>query len=171
MRHTLGALLGILDRWFEETACAVLISVMGAMIFLQVIMRYVFSHPLSWTDEVAVYCMVWSVYLGGSLAVRERAHIRVLNGIRAFGGRTSLALIVLSDSLWAAINLLLIWQGLVLEISFWEQPYISPALGIDQKWPYLIVPFGFALMTLRLGQIYLRWFLHGEPPIGRAESA
>ncbi len=164
MKRLLSEFLGVLDRRFEETACAVLLSVMGAMIFLQVIMRYVFSNPLSWTDEIAVYCMVWSVYLGGALAVRERAHIRVLNGILAFGGRVSLALVVFSDALWAAINVLLVWQGLILEASFWSQPYVSPALGIDQKWPYLIVPLGFALMTLRLGQIYVRWISHGEPP-------
>jgi len=162
MSRVLARSLTLLERNFEEIICACLLLVMGALVFLQVIMRYVFSDPLSWSDEIAIYCMVWSVYIGGSLAVRERVHIRVLNGILAFRGPVRLALVIFSDALWAAANILLVWQGMVLELSFWEQPYISPALGIDQKWPYLIVPLGFALMTLRLGQIYYRWLVHGN---------
>jgi len=160
-----ASLLKLLDRWFEEIVCAVLIALMGCMIFVQVIMRYVFSNPLSWTDEIAVYCMVWSVYAGGALAVRERAHIRVLNGILAFGGRISACLFILSDLLWFAVAVLIAWQGTLLVVSFWEQPYISPALGISQKWPYLIVPLGLALMAGRLIQVYYRWFALGEPPL------
>ena len=159
------SLLEVLDRWFEEIVCPVLISLMGCMIFVQVIMRYVFSNPLSWTDEIAVYCMVWSVYLGGALAVRERAHIRVLNGVLAFGGRLSAGLLIVSDALWFSVTALIAWQGMLLVISFWEQPYISPALGISQKWPYLIVPLGHLLIAGRLGQVYYRWFVLGEPPL------
>lgn len=159
------SLLEVLDRRFEEILCAALISLMGCMIFVQVIMRYLFSNPLSWTDEIAVYCMVWSVYLGGSLAVRERAHIRVLNGIRAFGGRTTAGLLVVSDALWFSVATLIAWQGMLLVASFWEQPYVSPALGISQKWPYLIVPLGHLMMAGRLGQIYYRWLVLGEAPL------
>ena len=39
----------------------------------------------------------------------------------------------------------------------------SPALGIDQKWPYLCLMFGFGLMTMRLVQIYYRWYKYDEP--------
>ena len=159
-------LLEVLDKRFEEIVCAALISLMGCMIFVQVIMRYVFSNPLSWTDEIAVYCMVWSVYLGGALAVREGAHIRVLNGILAFGGRLSAALLIISDTLWFSVTALIAWQGALLVVSFWEQPYISPALGISQKWPYLIVPLGHLLIAARLCQIYYRWFVLGAPPPG-----
>jgi TRAP-type C4-dicarboxylate transport system permease small subunit len=48
-------------------------------------------------------------------------------------------------------------------LSFWENAYRSPALDIDQKWPYMCLILGFGLMTLRLVQIYYRWIKYGEP--------
>ena len=50
-------------------------------------------------------------------------------------------------------------------MSLWERTYRSPVLDIDQKWPYLVIAVGFALMTLRLVQVYYRHIRHGEPLI------
>lgn len=161
----------VLDLWLEEALCAFSFTVMASLVFLQVIMRYVFENPLSWTDEIAVYSMVWSVYMGASLAVRERAHVRVLNGILAFGKPVSTILVVLSDLIWVGINILMVWQGMIIVVSFWKHPYLSPALGIDQKWPYLIIPIGFTLMTLRLGQIYYRWISRNESLISKPSKS
>ena len=68
-----------------------------------------------------------------------------------------------SDFIWFVFGIFLTWQSVILEISFWENTYKSPALGIDQKWPYLCLIFGFGLMTLRLVQIYYRWWKFDEP--------
>ena len=50
--------------------------IMSTMVFAQVVMRYVFHAPMSWSDEIAVYCMVWSVYLSASWTVREQGPIK-----------------------------------------------------------------------------------------------
>ena len=65
----------ILERRFEEAIAGVCVMIMCAMVFLHVVLRYVFNEPLSWSDEIAQYMMLWSVYLSVSWAVRERAHI------------------------------------------------------------------------------------------------
>ena len=136
---------------------------MTVLVFLQVVMRYVFSAPMSWSDEIAVYAMLWSVYLSASWAVRERAHIRVMNLIQLFPGKMSTALTVLSDFVWFVFAVFLTYQSILLDISMWKLPFESPALGIPQKWPYLCLVFGFGLMTLRLIQVYYRWIRFGEP--------
>ena len=33
--------------------------------------------------------------------------------------------------------------------------------NIDQKWPYLCLVFGFGLMTVRIVQIYYKWWFQG----------
>ena len=68
-----------LDERLEEILAGICVLTMTVLVFFQVVMRYVFSQPTSWSDEIAVYAMVWSVYLSVSWAVRERAHIRVMN--------------------------------------------------------------------------------------------
>ena len=153
----------IIERHLEEFLAGICVLVMTALVFFQVVMRYVFNKPTSWSDEIAVYAMLWSVYLSVSWAVRERAHIRVMNFINLFPNIVANTLTVLSDLIWLVFGAFLTWQSVLLEISFWENTYESPSLGIDQKWPYLCLVFGFGLMTLRIAQIYYRWWRYDEP--------
>jgi TRAP-type C4-dicarboxylate transport system permease small subunit len=157
------SLVRFIDRHAEEVIAGACVCVMTILVFFQVVMRYVFEAPTSWSDEIAVYAMLWSVYLSSAWAVRERAHIRVMNLINLFPGSIATALTVLSDLIWFAFSVFLTWQGILLELSLWEQRFESPALRIDQKWPYLCIAVGFGLMTLRLVQVYYRWIRHGEP--------
>jgi C4-dicarboxylate transporter, DctQ subunit len=152
-----------LDERLEEILAGICVLTMTVLVFFQVVMRYVFSQPTSWSDEIAVYAMVWSVYLSVSWAVRERAHIRVMNFVNLFPRVIATGLTVFSDVLWFLFGLFLTWQSVILEMSFWQNKYESPSLEIDQKWPYLCLVVGFALMTFRIAQIYYRWWKYDEP--------
>lgn len=159
----LARIWAFLERHTEEVIAGVCVCVMTILVFLQVVMRYVFNAPMSWSDEIAVYAMLWSVYLSTSWAVRERAHIRVMNLVQLFPGKMSVAMTVLSDLIWFAFAIFLTYQSLLLHLSMWTLPFESPVLGIAQKWPYLCLVFGFGLMTFRLVQLYYRWIRFGEP--------
>lgn len=167
---TAGSVWRFLESRTEEVIAGICVTVMTVLVFFQVVMRYVFEAPTSWSDEIAVYAMLWSVYLSTSWAVRERAHIRVMNLINLFPGVMSTALTVASDLIWFAFAIFLTWQSVLLQISLWELPFESPVLGIAQKWPYLCLVVGFGLMTLRLIQVYYRWIKYGEPLLHRPEE-
>ena len=53
-----------------DSLVAVIFAAMVIIVFLQVIMRYVFNHSLTWADESSRFLFVWLVYLGGSITVR-----------------------------------------------------------------------------------------------------
>lgn len=152
-----------LEKHFEELLAGILVMIMASMVFFQVVMRYLFSMPTSWSDEIAIYAMLWSVYVSVAWAVRERAHIRVMNFVQLFPKKIAIFLTILSDFIWFLFGLFLTYQSVLLDLSFWENAYRSPALDIDQKWPYMCLILGFGLMTLRLVQIYYRWIKFGEP--------
>ena len=152
-----------LEKHFEELLAGILVMIMASMVFFQVIMRYLFSMPTSWSDEIAIYAMLWSVYVSVAWAVRERAHIRVMNFVQLFPKKIAIFLTILSDFIWFLFGIFLTYQSVLLDLSFWENAYRSPALDIDQKWPYMCLILGFGLMTLRLVQIYYRWIKYGEP--------
>ena len=161
----MGDIWRFLEKHTEEVIAGVCVVIMTILVFYQVVMRYVFHAPTSWSDEIAVYCMLWSVYLSTAWAVRERAHIRVMNFINLFPGPVSTALVILSDLVWFIFAIFLTWQSILLDLSMWERPFESPSLGIAQKWPYLCLVFGFGLMSIRLIQVYWRWYEYGEHPI------
>ena len=152
-----------IEKHFEELLAGILVMIMASMVFFQVVMRYLFSMPTSWSDEIAIYAMLWSVYVSVAWAVRERAHIRVMNFVQLFPKKIAIFLTILSDFIWFLFGLFLTYQSVLLDLSFWENAYRSPALDIDQKWPYMCLILGFGLMTLRLVQIYYRWIKYGEP--------
>ena len=101
----------VLERRLEEAIAGVCVMIMCAMVFLHVVLRYVFNEPLSWSDEIAQYMMLWSVYLSVSWAVRERAHIRVMNFINLFPRTISLGLTIFSDLVWFAMGVFLTLQS------------------------------------------------------------
>ena len=152
-----------LEKHFEELLAGILVMIMASMVFFQVVMRYLFSMPTSWSDEIAIYAMLWSVYVSVAWAVRVRAHIRVMNFVQLFPKKIAIFLTILSDFIWFLFGIFLTYQSVLLDLSFWENAYRSPALDIDQKWPYMCLILGFGLMTLRLVQIYYRWIKYGEP--------
>lgn len=146
-----------LERHFEETIACACITAVACFVFLQVILRYGFNTALTWTEELSGIAMVWAVYMGAALAVRERFHIRIMAGVVALPRTLALALVVLADAVWLAFNLFMIGVSLDYLRLLWTKPSVSPSLGINMFWPETIVLIGFVLMALRLMQIYAHW--------------
>lgn len=67
----LGALSAGLNRACMAAGCTLLLAMLLA-VGLQVVARYVFFSPPSWTEELARYCMIWSGLLGATVAFYRR---------------------------------------------------------------------------------------------------
>ena len=152
----------LLDRHFEEAIACACIAAVACFVFLQVILRYAFNTALVWTEELSGFAMVWTVYMGASLAVRERFHVRIMAGVVALPRPVALPLVILADLMWLGFNLFMIGVGLDYLAVLRERTSTSPALNIDMLWPESIVVIGYVLMTLRLLQIYVRWWRSGR---------
>ncbi len=68
--------LTIASSWLARVAlvlsCAALL-LMLACICVQVVSRYLMSEPLAWTEELARYSMIWSGFLGATVAFHRGA--------------------------------------------------------------------------------------------------
>ncbi len=56
----------------------VLFATFIVVIFYQVMARNYLRVSAVWTDEVALICFVWSVFLGAAVALRRRVHYEVM---------------------------------------------------------------------------------------------
>ena len=52
-----------------------LFMVVVAVVFAQVVARYVAGSSIRWADELARFAFVWLVYLGGSITIREGRNV------------------------------------------------------------------------------------------------
>ncbi|MEO5699863.1 MAG: TRAP transporter small permease [Casimicrobiaceae bacterium] len=64
------------ERIVDALAIALFAAMFGIVI-LQIALRYVFNHPLVFSDEVASYLFVWISFLGWTMASRRRIHIGI----------------------------------------------------------------------------------------------
>ncbi len=151
-----------LERHLEELIACFCLTAVACFVFVQVLLRYGFGTALTWTEELSGWAMVWAVYMGAALAVRERFHIRIMAGVVALPRVIALPVVIFGDSLWLAFNLFMVRVSIEYLGVLWARPSISPSLGIDLFWPETIVLIGHALMSVRLLQIYWSWNAAGR---------
>ena len=53
----------------------VLMALLVAVTFFQVLCRFVFMFPAVWTEEVARMSFVWLIFLGAAIGVKEGTHL------------------------------------------------------------------------------------------------
>lgn len=55
----------------------ILLVIMVFIVFIQVIMRYILGHSLSWSEELTRYMFVWLIYLGVNLGIKGDMQIKI----------------------------------------------------------------------------------------------
>jgi C4-dicarboxylate transporter DctQ subunit len=142
----------ILDR-IEEWIVIVMLALMTLLTFLQVVMRYAFNSGYTWALELTTIFFAMMIFVGISYGVRVGAHIGVDALVKTFpsGLRRAASIVV--------VLLCLLYAGLVLYGS-WGYVSTMRMVGVeleDLPVPIWIVrsilPFGYALLALRLGQV------------------
>lgn len=63
-------------RWLEHFL-VVGLSVMGLMVFANVVLRYVFDTGIAITEEVSRFIFVWLTFVGATVAMFEGLHLGV----------------------------------------------------------------------------------------------
>lgn len=59
--------------WLTRRLAVLCLTAMLVFVAIQVVARYAFSAPPSWTEEMARYMMVWSGLLGATLSFKSKA--------------------------------------------------------------------------------------------------
>jgi TRAP-type C4-dicarboxylate transport system permease small subunit len=123
------------------------LSSMIVLITAQVIFR-VFFTALSWSEELSRYLLVWSSFIGASVAFKKGAHIAVTFAVELLPGKTQKLVQSLSCILMAIFFGITIWYSIFL---FNVQVFqVSPAMGLKMRYIYMIIPIAFSVMSVHL---------------------
>ena len=148
------------------------VMVAGSIIFVLILLwgvfsRYVLNIAVAWVEELAVYCMIWLVFLGIGVAASERAHIGMLFVRDSLPLPIRRYLLLLTYLLVMGFLTVVAYQGTILAIAVIPQK--SAALRLSFFWPYMAIPVGAALMIVQLLLVAVRDFLHPET-VAQAEA-
>jgi len=112
-------------------AGATLLSLIFLMMILQVFCRYALSRALSWPEETSLVFFSWVVFLGASMALKDRGHIGITFLIDLFPVRFRNMIKILIDFMvvfFAGYLLIFGWKlsvfvGAKQTTTFWNIPY------------------------------------------------
>lgn len=143
--------------FFEKYLTIFLMAFNFVLLLLAVFTRYILHHPLSWPEELIRFCFVSMIYLAISYAASQDAHIRIEMHIKILPLLWQTVILSIGDLIWITYNIVIIKEGMALIQSLFKYSYISPVLRVSMAYIYIIIPFGFTLMTIRVIQhFYLR---------------
>jgi TRAP-type C4-dicarboxylate transport system permease small subunit len=137
---------------FEEGFLIATLVLMVALIFGQVVGRYVFQNAPSWTEEFARYIHIFQVWIGAGYAVKIRKHIRVTAFVDLFNGTTRKIMDIAATIIWFVLVVLVAVFGTQLVMATFQYTQLSPATQIPIWIVYLAVPLGALSMAVRLIQ-------------------
>ena len=133
----------------EEIILVIMFAVMVAVIFLQVIMRFIFNNSLSWSEAFARLLFVWLTWLGVSIGAREGEHIKITAMTEKLPFKAAQIVNILSEIAVIAICAVTIRYGVQLCDMLWGLNAEDAALHISQVWGYAAVPVGCGLQIMR----------------------
>ncbi|RWR47365.1 TRAP transporter small permease [Sinirhodobacter huangdaonensis] len=134
--------LRLLDQYLEDAFSAILYIYIIAIIFAEVVGRYVFKSSMLFAYETAIYAFIWLSYLSMAAMARNRAHLAVTFLRDMMPRSIQLVLLLLSDVL------LIVLASVV--VVFIRQP-LADAIDFEQMMVGIDLPFWIALLSVPVG--------------------
>ncbi len=116
--------------------------------FFGVIMRYAFSSPFIWLEEVQLWCFVWIVFFGGSVAFRTQNHVSIDMIVDSLPNKIRKVVEFIGKIIIIGILLFILSKSLVFVKQMIKIDRTTNILRIPYYLIYSAVPISLALMIL-----------------------
>jgi TRAP-type C4-dicarboxylate transport system permease small subunit len=148
----LKRLLAHIDANGERWMLLALYVYVVAVIFVEVVRRFVLSYSSVWGEETARYIFIYLVWIGAAAAVRDRAHIRIDVLLTFLRPRVCAAVLLFGDVLMVVFAVFIFYLSMKSFMTSLQFGSVIEGLRVSRAWMLFAVPFGFALVLLRVGQ-------------------
>lgn len=127
----------VIEKILEWLSMAMLLA-MVVIICYQVVMRYIFNHSPSWTEEIAILLMIWFGILAIPIGLKHNLHIGIEYVFRKFP-------LPMQYGISRGIYLLIAGFGLIMvvygiELTKFMTMSTLPATKISSAVEYIVIP-------------------------------
>ena len=167
--HATDEAVDLSQTTFEGWAALGLFWLLGATVFYQFFTRYVLNDSAAWTEEIARYLLIGTVFVGAAIGVAKNNHIQVDLLYRYLPASVAKALAIAVDLLriaffgWVTVLTLQMMMKM-------GNNYQMTIVDLPMNVVYAVCMAGFAAMALRsiwVMRIHLR---RGYSVLERPES-
>lgn len=135
--------------------CHLLLVVITSVICMQVFLRFVLSRPTSWSEEIALLCLIWFGLLAIAIGIRRHEHVAISFLRNLLPTPMAVTLDYVAQGLMAVFMLAVLVYGRDLLALAGQQ--LLPASGLPKQWLYLPTIAGGLLGVLNaVANIVLR---------------
>ncbi len=127
-------------------AVVAIMAAMTAIVFVQVIYRFVLNNALSWPEEISRYMMIWVCFLGSAIAVKRGEHIGVTFIRERIPAKAQVAVSLLVNICVLLFLGCTTYYGIQLAKNVAMQR--APASRISMLWAYSSIPVGCLIMFI-----------------------
>ena len=145
-------IIKLLDENLEAILGIIMIVGISILVFIQVVMRYVFSSSLSWSEELARYLFVWMTYIGTSYAVKLDKHMEVDSFVSALPAGIRKYFHLLKYVAFLVFSIIVLYYSCQLVGRFVRTGQIAASIKVPVWILYFSVLVGFLLTCIRLVQ-------------------
>ena len=141
---------------------------LGLTVLYQFITRYVFNDSAAWTEEIARYLLIATVFVGAVIGVAKNNHIQVDFFYRFMPPGLSRSVSLLTDVLRVAFLASASWLTLLLMQKMGN--YQMTIVNLPMNIVYGVVLLAFVLMTWRSVWVMRRHWQQGYSVLERPDN-
>jgi TRAP-type C4-dicarboxylate transport system permease small subunit len=145
--------------WLEFITCSLLFS-MVALVSISVVLRYIFSTGILWSEEFVRYAYIWLIFLGSVTAIKQNAHIGLDIVTKRLPLKLKCFIYCLGDALVMFFLLIQIIYGFDLILK--TQGMLSSTMRLPMSWVYYVFPLSGILMQIEMLRLFYRHLKMGE---------
>jgi TRAP-type C4-dicarboxylate transport system permease small subunit len=119
-------------------------SAMLVLVMSQIVFRYLIQVSVPWTEEAARWLYAWQIFLGSSLALRDRLHLQITVLLDRFSGRPRAVLDFLNALTGLGFLAGVIWGSLLMIRAVY--PVQAGSFPVSTSYLYLSIPVGLIAM-------------------------
>lgn len=135
-------------NWLVERVCVALLVLLVLDVWLGVLVRYVIPLPLTFTEELARYLMIWMALLAVSSGIAHREHIGVEFIFGRLPGPVRRWLALAFDVIALAFFGALFFYGIGFAVKGFSR--VTMIYGIPKGYPFMGVPLAAAMACIQL---------------------
>ena len=130
----------------EKLLCSLMLVIMVVITFTQVVMRFIFNAPFSWSEEITLILLVWFGYLCMPIDIFSDSHAALYFLYNKLPSAVKKAADLIRHGLliWLFVEMMI--YGMT--ITKLNLPKLQPATRISQGWLFAPLVVGGGLMLV-----------------------
>ena len=133
-------------RHAGEVVCGLILMAFTTLVLYAVVMRYLFSAPPMWGEELPAMLFIWLIFIGAGFAYLAGTNLRVTLLIDLVPRGPRRVIEILMHGCIVVMLLLILWYSVpIIKLT---SGTISLATGLSDGWKFWALPIGAVLLLV-----------------------